>query len=249
MSGRSCCKCLSLPDRYPLASDVVTRSQQTSSPVSQRWMARSPLTSCQSARSTSLPDSTPSLSMVLISHTKPSLANHLLLPRAPCRGPLKPAALCLARRDHSRIAASSARSRRRAHDSSPLSIKTSASRGTGLRCHLHPRVWTHLFAASSSPVNVSADFSSVCHFQAGPPQHPAPSSWSSRDGDPRTSIRSHCLCCGPVKIASSNTPGLKTPRTLRSAVAAQSLTSEAELRPKLWRHEVSERRNPQVQLI
>ena len=30
--------------------------------------------------------------MVLISHTKPSLANHGLLPRAPCCGPLEPAA-------------------------------------------------------------------------------------------------------------------------------------------------------------
>ena len=78
VSGRNCCECLCMLDSYPLASDVSTRSQQTSSPLAQRWMG-----------STSVPGSTPSLSMVLISHTDQSLANHSLLPRAPCRGPYR----------------------------------------------------------------------------------------------------------------------------------------------------------------
>ena len=52
---------------------------------------------------------------------------------------------------------------------------------TGFQRHLYPREWTHPPAASTFPLNVSADFSSVCHLQAGPPQLPAPSFWSSID--------------------------------------------------------------------
>ena len=99
--------------------------QQTSSPLAQRWMAKLPRTQSPSGRSTSVPGSTPSLPMVLISHTKASLANHLLLPRAPCREPLDPAAratglACRGPKRISRTAASSARSKRRTPDSSPF---------------------------------------------------------------------------------------------------------------------------------
>ena len=128
--------------------------------------------------------------MVLISHTKPSPAYHFLLPRAPCRGPLDPAALApgLAHRG------SSAKCRRRAPDSSPLSINSSASVTATSRDWIPassiPRGWTRPFTASSFPLNVSADFASVSHLPAGSPQHP-PSSWSSIDVEEKGPAHQH----------------------------------------------------------
>ena len=104
--------------------------------------------------------------LVLVSHTKPSPASHLLLPRAPRRGhwslrrvPLAFLVVTIA-------------------VSPPLSP---LSRGTGYLRHPYPREWIHLLAALSSSPNVSADFSPVCHLQDGPPQYLARSSWISID--------------------------------------------------------------------
>ena len=123
VKGRNGCKCLSLLVRYPLASEVV-RIVAISATVDGQVTPN-----IFTVRKINLGDRP--YSLVIDSadqpHNTPSPANSLLL--LFCHGPLEPAAGApsLARRDHSRTAVSAAKSNRRAQDSSPISINSSAS--------------------------------------------------------------------------------------------------------------------------